>query len=69
MTIDEVVMEALRREKSLMEFYERAMDGVGPDARSCMEKLYAQHRDRIVQLEHLREKLSDLRELSAPIAD
>lgn len=69
MTIDEVLMEAIRRERILMEFYERAIDGVGPDASSYMAKLYTQHRERIAQLEQLQEKISELRALSAPIAD
>lgn len=67
--IDEVVMEAIRREKILMEFYERAIDQVGPDARPFIESLYTQHRERIAQLEQLRERLNVLRDLSAPIAD
>lgn len=69
MTIDEVVVEAIRREKMMMDFYERAMDGAGPDARLLMANLYTQHCERIIQLERLREKINELRELSAPIAD
>lgn len=69
MTIDEIVLEAIRREKTLMSFYENALDGVGPDARLLMKHLYLQHSERIAQLEKLQEEISNLRELSAPIAD
>jgi len=69
MSVDEILMEALRHERTLMAFYNEAMQQVGPDARLLMAHLHAQHGERIVQLEKLLEEISDLRELAAPIAD
>ncbi len=69
MSVDEIILEAIGREKSLMEFYDRAIAEVGPDARLLMAHLYAQHSDRIRQLEALQQEIRDLRELTSAIAD
>ncbi len=69
MSVDEIIAEAIGREQSLRDFYEHAIAEVGPDARLLMAHLYAQHSDRIGQLERMQQEIRDLRELTAPIAD
>jgi hypothetical protein len=56
--IDEIISEAIRREKMLLNFYEHAMDGSEPDARLLLMHLMREHHERITQLERLRDELS-----------
>ena len=69
MTVDEIVSEAICRERMLKTFYEQAMPEVGRDARLLMGSLCSQHTERITQLESLLDEIADLRELTTPIAD
>lgn len=69
LTVDEIIAEAVRREKELQSFYERAIDEVGPDAVATIAQLCNQHALRIRRLEDLAAEIEALRELTASIAD
>jgi hypothetical protein len=68
-TVDEIIADAIKREKHLQKFYERAIDEVGPDATLTMSYLCNQHDMRIRRLEELATEIDALRELTASIAD
>jgi hypothetical protein len=69
LTVDEIIVEAIRREQHLRKFYEKALDDVGPDAKPTISYLCNQHASRIRRLEELAVELDALRELTASIAD
>jgi len=39
LTVDEIIVEAIRREQHLRKFYEKALDDVGPDAKPTISYL------------------------------
>ena len=69
LSVEEIVGEAIRREKDLERFYKRLVDRLGPDASPVLNRLCSQHRDRIAGLERLLEETRELRELTGSIAD
>ena len=66
-TIDQVIEEALRRERSLQEYYESTLTSVGPDAREILSRLSLQEHERIETLRLLLAEIRELRELNAPM--
>jgi hypothetical protein len=69
MSVDQIISLALERERQSMEFYRLAIDEVGPDARTLLENIHTQHVERIRKLERLKNEITELRDLTAAIAD
>lgn len=69
MSVDEIIDEAVRRERALMEFYHYTLCEVGPDACDQMKKLVSQQEERIHLLEKLRDEVNEQRNLTIAIAD
>ncbi|MBM4166483.1 MAG: hypothetical protein FJ218_06160 [Ignavibacteria bacterium] len=68
-TEDELITEAILREKTLTEFYEHAMFAAGFDAQKCFSKLFDTHLECLLKLEHLQDEITIIRETETPIAD
>jgi len=69
MTIDEILAEAIDRERSLRDFYNQVITDVGPDAQLLMARLHVQHDEQMCLLGTLLKEIQDLRELSVGMAD
>ncbi|HZY10319.1 MAG TPA: hypothetical protein VFF29_04120 [Bacteroidota bacterium] len=68
-SVEQIINEAIEREKALREYYRKAIDDVGPDARRLISCLHAQNNERIQRLESLLDEIRELRELTGSIAD
>jgi fructose 1,6-bisphosphatase len=69
MTVEEIVEEAIVRERELKSFFDCASTEVGPDARLLMVRMLGRHDEEISELKSLLDEIRELRELSAGIAD
>jgi hypothetical protein len=69
LSIEDIVGEAIRQERDLECFYKRVVDWLGPEASPILNRMHAQLRSRIAQLEQLLEEIHELRELTGSIAD
>ncbi len=69
MSVDDILTEAIRREKQLAAFYQKAVCEIGPDVCSRIQPIIEQGRDRLACLEQLRSELSVMRDLSTAMAD
>ena len=69
MSVEEMIQEALQRERDLLKFYHEILPGVGYESLSLMTSLCAQQEARIDQLQKLLSEIQELRELTGSIAD
>ena len=69
MSLNETIGEAIQREKSLINFYRRALRNVGPEARPHIMHLLQEQCARIKRLRRLAAEVEDMNELTEAIAD
>jgi len=69
LTAEEIILESLRREEELLDYYARAARNVGPDAFPLFLQLQADEAVRIERLRKILAEIADLRELTVGIAD
>ncbi|MBS4029729.1 MAG: hypothetical protein KGZ58_13965 [Ignavibacteriales bacterium] len=69
LSIDEILSEAMKREKQMLDFYQTEMHEVGYDAQSTFIKFFVQQEHRIQELQELAENIRIIRELTGEISD
>lgn len=68
-TLDEIINNAIACEQQMKEYYQQALNEVGPDVRDLLTDLTLQHDKRINRLKELLSEIEELRELNSAIAD
>ncbi len=68
-SLDEILCDAIERERQMKHYYQDAVGEVGPDASELLSTFSHQHDERISKLNSLLNEVEELRALSASIAD
>jgi hypothetical protein len=69
MSVEELIQEALQRERDLLEFYIEILPSVGYESMTLITCLCEQQKERIARLRNLLTEIHELRELTSAIAD